>query len=747
MNKHFFFIFIIILATRAFAFGIPRINEYSIVIENQKKGLADQKGKIVIPVEYEDLGWSHGNADVQEQVIGYKVGNFWGLINTSNVKLTDPQYLSLLPLSKNILIASRYDSYRLNEEFGLLTNSGKVLIGFNYSSLLKAGNLLIASLKSNGILSYGLIDSRGKEVVPFNYYSIDCVDEKFFILTRKDGRKELADAAGNKMTDQLIDELDRLSEDHYLVNIKGRYGLINSDGNIIANPDFSDIMFDKEGHIDALPGQSWLLLDLENQVVSNLPYQNIIPLESGFYKTSTNNFNFIVDRLNTRHFSIKGSEIDILNDSLALFRKNNRYGVINYLGEEIIQPTYDSILISGNRLFLKNTTLNQQGWRIADLFGFDLNKKDFDWIERLNEEYLAVYKNNFWGVVDNHGKEIIFPKYDSVHMAIQDRFLVDLFGETGILKTNGEWDVYPQKGELHVFPDKSYLISSYYGSHFYDPYGNVQLETDYFVRVEPYGFIEEDFEGKLGLINRNFEKVLPVEYEFIAPLIGDSVFLYKNVEGWGLINGHQVQFDKQSEIQKVIGYNEGYIMVMIDGQYGFIDLNGKLRIANRYHEAKLYHEGLANVMLMNKWGAIDMREKIVIQPFYDFLGPVSDGMAIAAKDGRYGLIDSDGKTRVNFEYDSIYAVHEGGYVCLSKKKAGLINNKGELSFYPKFDYIKDLGNGYVMAERKNKFGVFTSDGVTVIPMIYDSMQYDPYNKLIIASENPQWISIGSTTEK
>ncbi|MCK5206485.1 MAG: WG repeat-containing protein, partial [Cyclobacteriaceae bacterium] len=57
--KEFLLIFLtlFILQPRTFAEGEE---EYSIIEKDHKKGLVNKKGRVLIPPEYEDLGWTNG---------------------------------------------------------------------------------------------------------------------------------------------------------------------------------------------------------------------------------------------------------------------------------------------------------------------------------------------------------------------------------------------------------------------------------------------------------------------------------------------------------------------------------------------------------------------------------------------------------------------------------------------------------------------------------------------------------------
>ena len=105
-----------------------RANEYSIIEEGHKKGLVNNRGKVIIPAEYDDLGWSEGKAEVIADVIGYKENDLWGLLKVNNTKLTSPEFNNIYPLDKNHFVAAKFDTYKLNNLFGVINLSGKTII-------------------------------------------------------------------------------------------------------------------------------------------------------------------------------------------------------------------------------------------------------------------------------------------------------------------------------------------------------------------------------------------------------------------------------------------------------------------------------------------------------------------------------------------------------------------------------------------------------------------------------------------
>jgi len=714
-------------------------SEYSVFVKNHRKGLMDQRGKELIPPEYDDLGWSDGTDEVIDGVIGYRKGDRWGIINISNTRITNPQYNDLIPYDKHILVASRPDSYQLNSLFGLISLSGKTIIDYKYNSMKKFGENLVVSKKFQNDVFYGMINQKDELVLPFEYISARLIVPEILTLRDRHQLLTLMAQSGEPLFDEKIDEAEILGDKFLVIERNGRKGLTDFKGKTITPIEYQQFFINDNGFLNALPLRYWEQLSDDGEFINSFPYDQVVPVDSGYYKSSRLNYAFVINNSGREIFRIKNSGIRFLNDSLALFHYRNRYGVIHYNGDTIVRPVFDSIAISENRFFMYTRKQNHSGWIMTDLYGMPLSNQEYESIYHLDKFNLAFRKNGFWGIIDCYGAEKIFAKYDSIYTKMNNLYLVDFYGEKGVVDEFGEWKVYPQKGEVFLLKNGNYLISSYFQSRVINRWGDDLFTSENYLWPFNHGFIEEDFENKFGLLNQKFTRLLPVDNSFVAPLVSDSVFLFKNEKGWGLvdISGH-ILFKNDIRFEQIIGYNEGFIGVKIDGLYGFIDLNGKLRIANRYEGINLFNDGLANIKILGKWGCVNKIEDIVVQPYYDQIDAFENGLAIARKNNRFGILDGNGKHIIEFEYDSIYRIQNGNFICVLNQKFGLINNMGEIMFYPKYDSILDLNNGFVIAERKNKFGVFSSSGVFIIPVLYEKISYDSYNHVFLVSNDPEW---------
>ena len=66
--------------------------DYAVIEQDNLKGLINSKGRILIPPQYEDMGWTSGSHLVIDGIIGYKSDSKWGLISINNDQLTLAKY-------------------------------------------------------------------------------------------------------------------------------------------------------------------------------------------------------------------------------------------------------------------------------------------------------------------------------------------------------------------------------------------------------------------------------------------------------------------------------------------------------------------------------------------------------------------------------------------------------------------------------------------------------------------------------
>ena len=739
------------------------INEFTIVEKNNKKGLFDENGNVILPIEFDDLGWSKGMPEVLDnKVIGYREGNLWGLVNLKNKKITPPLYASLEPLEKEYIIASKRSVTTAGRQYGIVDTKGKEVMDFRYSSLQPNGEQLIASVLRNVAPVFGVIDINGVAIIGFNYQKIHPLSRKVYAIKNDSGKVALFAHTGAPLTTFSYDSISAFQYGIAIVLVNGKKGVIREDGVMLVQPEYGKIKINNDRTVSVLPFDTWHLLNGENQSVNQLHYDSIVPAGKGIFKV------FIEDDVET-YINAEGEilisdqwKIHALTGGFAILKSENKYGVMslqNAAGHKVIlAPEYDTIVIDqdfimAGKQLAKST--QEQSWSLFDNEGRKLTYNTYQNIEKNSEGLFAVKRKNHWGYINTAGEEIISCQYIAAANFKQGKARVDFIDGQGIIDQKGQWLVKPfihrrEKLQLEYIHDDLYIFQT---GRQYSPtmYGLIdssgrELYSSYSVLIDNGNSVwEQDEFGRYGLISYDGSRMLNTRYDTISTLQEDTVYTYFSEGKYGIIGKSGKELvNPNNNFQELHPLHDEYLGVKINDKFGFVDAWGRLRIANRYDSITHYHSGLAAVKLIGRWGYIDKHERLIVQPHFEKAFPFNSKLAIVRKDGKYGLVDKSGNTVLSLEYDSVYRAQNHRYVVTKSKtpgaavSVGLVDEKGQLLIYPKYDGIEDLGNGYVIIHRGNNYGLVTLQGANTIPLKYDYLRYDPYNDLYLALEKTSW---------
>jgi hypothetical protein len=715
--------------------------QYTIVEQNSKKGLANHKGDLIIPARYEDLGWSAGSLKVINNVVGYKKGHLWGLLNLKNEKIAEPVYTTLRPFASTYLIASQRGKFSNRNFYGLIDTSGKMVVPFNYYTLEASGDLLIASLNpEDRLVKYGIIDHRNRVVVPIDYKQIRPVNQEVFSVKNFNDEVFLLNRKGKLQYNFPVDDASEYVNGLAVIDKNGKKGVVDEDGKLVLAPQFKKILI-QDGNINALPFPEWDVFDLHLKQIGNYQYDQIRPVGPGRYVVNLDKQQFLISGENIVLSPIREYQIGNFKDSLAILNANGKKGIITRNGKIVFEPQFDSIYLTGRFLFLaKKQHQDKMEWLVLNHRLDTLNDQNISQVKYLNESVVAVFNKKFWGILDVMGKEVSPCKYEIIESLDQDYLFIRFLGQEGVMDNRGNWLVTPVKGTLHFINPRLYVAASNYckSSIFADQKEIFCTENQ--LEPTPYGFREVTSTGKQGFVGFNGKQILYPVYDSISDCMEDHIFIYQKDGKFGIMDtrGKILTRLDDNDYQDLYPISEDFLGVKINGKFGFVDVDGKLRVANRYDAIGRYKNGLAAIQLLGKWGFIDRIERLTIQPRYDEVGEFEEGVCVVKSKGKFGLVDRKDELVHGFEYDSIWLNEHKRFYTIRDDKFGLMSNKGMELMYPKYETINDLGNGFVIARRRGKFGLLTVEGVNEIPMVYDQMIYDPYNELYLGMKNKEW---------
>ncbi len=681
--------------------------QYNVFKENGKVGLKDSQGQILIPAQYESLGWGDGAFSVIDKVTGYKLQGRWGITNIGNRRLTKAEYTALLPGEGSILIAHKKLQGLLKSTVGCINTSGKVIIPFLYDGLSISSLRVIAFNKSGKQFKFGLLDFNNKKILPLVYQSIHPIGSLRFAVKNFQNKTALFSDNGLKIIDFVIDSISSFKTKYAIVYQNLQQGLIDRDGQLKVEPKYRSIEFQKDGSVRARQSDEWIFLDAHNQFLLKLIADSIVAVEKNVFKLQVGGQNQLVNAKFNPISPITFSSLGKFVNEKAVFKRDNKYGVIRKNGQVVIQPKFDQLIIKDKYCIGNQQYQNKDQWSLLDSLGNKKHEKLYESIEPLGNNLFAVKYRNFWGAINENGDQLVACVYDSLIQNMGKNVIVIFHGQFGIINLQENWLVIPQSNMITMISEDKYLeaagktnfLKSTKGAIIYFTDNKIEIFEDYLLEYLPAGAI------------------------------------------WKIdLNGRIVSREAHA-IEKKYIETEGLRAIKKDGKYGFIDSRSRLRIANRYEGVQSFSDGLAAVKLLGKWGFINHEERIVVQPVYEAVAPFSSGVAIVKQKNLFGAIDKNGKVILLPRYQNIEVLPNQRLIVTQDGQQGLADTNGKMLIGPKFNFIKDLNNGFVIVMRNQKYGTLTLQALSTIPMIYDYMRYDEFNNRYIALQKSEWITL------
>jgi hypothetical protein len=625
-----------------------------------------------------------------------------GLKKNMRKYITPAIYDTLFQYSPTVYVGQRYSSTKQASLWGAIKSNGEVLLPFKYLTLNIEEGLFIIGYAENNKMRFGVSNLEGNTLVLPKYNSIKILSQGL-IEGRTEGKTILFDQQGQKQAEFVADSITFLNRSLIKVHRQGKVGVKAMNNTDVLPLEYRDVRIsDSIIYVQKYP--EWYIIQGYDSIAF---YYDSIRSWGDNYIASSGTKHQVVDR-NTRAKSLSYDSIYLLNDKIAYVKNGANWGAINNNGEEIIPLTFAE-LFADNVILAAKEHGEKANWTIFDLYGFPKTKLNYSSVRASSEGRIPIKRNGKWGYLDHYGVEIISPIFDSVDDFYNGMAAVMFFGEGGIIDRAGKWVMTPEKNKIIDFNEKVILRKNR---------GNIEVL---------------DFENKLIYFSENELEISKdglIEYDSIGEEIRtiswQGTITTAKYYGQGLRTG-----------------GNGYFIFKENGRYGFMDYQGRIRIANRYEEVKPFHQDFAAIMINNKWGFIDLNESIVVQPMYDSVGYFVDSNCITVRNSSLGVINSSGQEIVKNAYQDIIHLSDGKFRVKQNNKWGVLSETGSVIIHPRYDKLIDTNRGYFIVQKNGKYGTIDGSGVSKIPLLYDYIGYNPQSKTFVTkkSTKQKWTPI------
>lgn len=312
-----------------------------------------------------------------------------------------------------------------------------------------------------------------------------------------------------------------------------------------------------------------------------------------------------------------------------------------------------------------------------------------------SKNYVAIFQDNKWGVMDSSGNIVIDPSYEemiTIPNSKNDVFLCiyDVNYDNGEYKTkvlNGKnQEIFTQYDQIEAISNK-------------DASNHVWLEEN---------VLKVKKDGKYGLIDLAGKELTSFEYDGIVAMEG-----IKNT-----------------------------LKVTKDGKVGVLDNAGKVLLQVQYIDVtnlgKDNKEGFIVQSESGKYGIVDYSNQIVLETKYDEIVKVyGNDKYVVKQAGKQVLVSKGGVELLNSGFDEIKEILkniDNGIIYTKNGKYGVMKTTGDITVAPNYDELKEAKSGLLIAKQNGKYGIIDIQMITKVEPVYSSISYNEKADLYIAEK-------------
>ena len=371
-------------------------------------------------------------------------------------------------------------------------------------------------------------------------------------------------------------------------------------------------------------------------------------------------------------------EISSLQDKYGeiLVKKNNKYGVINIKGTQLVSCRYDYVKGDG---FVKEGSYKYGGYIIGNktkdgyIYGYvDKNEKEILKMDNENvyrvteinsdDAYIVASKNGRYALYKNK-ENLTENKYiDIYYNNGTNTFTVQKNKSFGLIDLSGNILIPEKYQELMVVG--IYVKASLDDVDYtFDLNGN-EVENSKYASLEETTtgrfYISIDDNYKYGILDKDKNVVVENEYDYIEEIKSTGLLIATARDNITIYTGsiNEVVSVEHAQLERV----DNYIKVTTQNEMYYLTSDGK-KVGNKtvYLENNIYASKSGD-----KWGFVDLKDNVIVPYKYDEATELDEyGFAGIKKGGKWGVINSNGDIILEptYESDELSPVFIGKY-CL-----------------------------------------------------------------------------------
>ncbi len=431
------------------------------------------------------------------------------------------------------------------------------------------------------------------------------------------------------------------SIDYFAAYQNNKWGVIDSNGNIVIDPAYSEMIVVPNSKKDVFlctfdvnydeGTYNTKALNCKNEEI----YTNYEQIEAISSMDKNQNLSYDGKALRVQNggkyglINMEGNEIlpceyDEITalqgvENTLLVLKDGNYGVVNDEGKQLLPTTYSEIQALGDEASQGFIVKNTDGkYGIVDIANEQVLELKYDGISKIHQgDYYVVTENGKQKLIKKDGTEVLNGNYDEIIAILKNP-------ENGVIyKDNEKYGIMSLSGETTIkanYDDLQEAKSGILIAKTGDNYGLIDLEGNTLLEFKYRGitynekadlYLTEDQNYSNEVLNSNYEVKLT---GMVTDLNDEKGYIEIRQDDEYKYYNFKFEEEKESDI-----FTTNTLFVSKkDGKYGFVDKDGNVVVDYIYDDATNQNSfGYAGVKKDGKWGSIDKNGNIVQEPTYD----------------------------------------------------------------------------------------------------------------------------------
>lgn len=361
-----------------------------------------------------------------DHIVPFKDGNKYGF-KYQNVVLIPPRYSSYTEYGDKGMYKVSF-----NRHHGLIDKFGNELYECNYLDFHTLTNGLIIAENTSGFFMAGIgviCDRRPHDIVsvkmlsPYvtvithNSINLDCLILNDELIFTYKSQYQFCTLNGEAIEEKGSFKKYHFTDDYSALWLYGsiddgisKWGLFEIDGTKRNDYPYNNVSFYPDRTFAQRNGFTDIYDNIGTIIIST-HYDNIIPMNNKYNQIRKDGFIGMIDNDFKEILPPKFDKINILDSCFATIQ-NERYGLFDPDGNQLLEHLYQVIKSVGNEKNLRCQL--EDKWYLYCLETKELIKTPYDFIEKMNDTYVKVQKENFVGLLDHLGETCIPAIYSNI---------------------------------------------------------------------------------------------------------------------------------------------------------------------------------------------------------------------------------------------------------------------------------------------------------------------------------------------